>query len=203
MILPLRSLVLACSLFVVTTVWGQDKLSNSTRIALADKDYALINTDGQTHALVLVNALASDSIFKANGIFVNGKFGQVWSIAFDASRFDMVQQLPCISYIELANKAAAARYKNDVERVATSVDKVQAGLQNSLPLNYSGKGVVVGIVIDGSCIVPAVVGVRIVVAGLGTGGSCGQQARRDHELQLVHRYLRLGSNPVLRREHSH
>ncbi len=146
MILPLRSLVLTCFLFLVTAVWAQDKLSNSSRIALADKDYDLINTTGETHALVLVNGLANDSIFKANGIFVNGKFGQVWSIAFDASLLNMVQSFPCISYIELANKAAAARYKNDIERVTTSVDKVQTGLQNGLPLNYSGKGVVVGIV---------------------------------------------------------
>ncbi len=146
MILTLRSIVLTCFLFIVTAVSAQDKLSNSTRIAMADKDYALINTSGETHALILVNELASDSIFKANGIFVNGKFGQVWSIAFDARLVNAVQALPCISYIELANKATAARYKNDVERVATSVDKVQAGLQNSLPLNYSGKGVVVGIV---------------------------------------------------------
>jgi len=146
MIFPLRSLVLTCSLLVVSAVWAQDKLSNSARIALADKDYALINTSGETHALILVNDLANDSIFKANGIFVNGKFGQVWSIAFDVSLINTLQALPCIRYIELANKAAAARYKNDVERVTTSVDKVQAGTQNGLPLNYSGKGVVVGIV---------------------------------------------------------
>ncbi len=146
MILPLRSLVLTCSLFLLTVVLAQNNLSNSSRIALADKDYALVNTTGETHALVFVNELATDSIFKANGIFVNGKFGQVWSISFDSNLFNKVQSLPCIAYIELANKATAARYKNDLERQATSVDKVQNGLQNSLPLNYTGKGVIVGIV---------------------------------------------------------
>lgn len=43
-------------------------------------------------------------------------------------------------------KSNSTRFKNDIERQTTSVDKVQNGLSNGLPMNYTGKGVVVGIV---------------------------------------------------------
>ncbi len=125
---------------------AQNTLSNSGILAKHQPSLLLSHPQGETHALVLVNTKANDSFFNTLNIKVNAKIGNIWSVQFAAKDLEKISQLPCFDYIEIATKANAARFKNDIERQATSVDKVQNGLTNGLPLNYTGKGVVVGIV---------------------------------------------------------
>ncbi len=137
-------LVLFIALFINGS--AQQQLSNPAKICLQGETDLLFSDNNVLHALAMVSRAAKDSIFIANGITVNGKFGNIWSLQLPLQKLCNLESIQCIQYLELATRANAARFKNDIERQFTSVDKVQNGLQNSLPMNYSGKGVVVGIV---------------------------------------------------------
>ncbi len=145
----MKFIYLLCFLaFSCFDLLSQARFSNPGKLSLDPRtspDIAMI-INCLTHALVLVNNSANDSVFLANGITVNSKFGNIWSIQIASEQVEILGLLPCIQYAEIASKANAARFKNDIERQSTSVDKVQSGIQNGLPLNYSGKGIVVGIV---------------------------------------------------------
>jgi minor extracellular serine protease Vpr len=127
---------------------AQNHISNPGKLSLEPQTSAamLLSNNGMTHALIKVFPEATDSLLNAHGIIINSKFGNIWSIQLPVDRLNQLGCLSCIQYAEISSRANAARFKNDIERKATSVDKVQDGLNNGLPLNYSGKGVVVGIV---------------------------------------------------------
>lgn len=105
-----------------------------------------IKNNGYTYALILVNDSLKESTLTDRGIFINSKINQIWSIQVPVSKMLDLSQIPGILYVEKATYANASRIKNDIERQSSSVDKVHTGLLNSLPLNYTGKGVIVGIV---------------------------------------------------------
>ncbi|MDP2175075.1 MAG: S8 family peptidase [Bacteroidota bacterium] len=105
-----------------------------------------IKNNGYTYALILVNDTLKESTLTDRGIFINSKINQIWSIQVPVSKMLDLSQIPGILYVEKATYANASRIKNDIERQSSSVDKVHTGLLNSLPLNYTGKGVIVGIV---------------------------------------------------------
>jgi len=127
---------------------SQTQFSNPGKLSLHQETKADIafSQDGITHALILVDSSANDSVFLSRGIVVNSKFNTIWSIQVPSEKLWMLAETPGIVYAEISSRANAARFKNDIERQVSSVDKVQNGQQNGLPLNYSGKNVVVGIV---------------------------------------------------------
>jgi minor extracellular serine protease Vpr len=135
-------------LFNCIQVFAQQRLSNPGKLCLnprTSKDL-LLNQNAYTHALLLVNEKITDSALQANCISINSKFGNIWSVRLPIESLELLNSIPGIEYAEIAVRSNAARLKNDVERQTTSVDKVQNGTQNGLPLDYSGKDVVVGIV---------------------------------------------------------
>jgi hypothetical protein len=134
--------------FFTSLALGQATFSNSSKIAGDSElnDLTLIDEQGYIHALAYCSSNACDSELLGKGIKINGHFGPVISIQLTLKQLELIQNIACISYVEVSLKSNSTRFKNDIERQTTSVDKVQNGLSNGLPLNYSGKGVVVGIV---------------------------------------------------------
>ena len=137
------SLILLLLIVHVISTAAQDKWSNPSQLALKDQSL-LISVNGKVQALVLADCslqhLGSDQLH------INGQYGDIYSIEGNINALQTLAQNPCVKWIELSTKLNATQIKNDIERVSTSVDKVQNGLANGLPINYSGKGVVVGIV---------------------------------------------------------
>ena len=134
-------LILAC----FQTTFAQSNIDNTTKLSLSDPKHLLINNQ-YIPALIQVKPNCNGEELNALGIIVNSKIGTIWTVMIPNSALSLLPSLKSVEYAELANTANAARYKNDTERALTKVDKVQNGLQNSLPKNYSGKGVIVGIV---------------------------------------------------------
>jgi subtilisin family serine protease len=137
-----------CIVFLTTLSYGQAAFSNSSKMAQnADlNDLTLVDEHGYIHALAYCASNTCDSELSEIGIKINGHFGPVISIQVKLDQLESIQKLSCITYIEISSRSNSTHYKNDIERQTTSVDKVQNGLSNGLPMNYTGKGVVVGIV---------------------------------------------------------
>lgn len=135
-------------MFFTTLVFAQATFSNSSKMVRNTdlKDLTLVDEQGYIHALAYCSSNTCDSELLEKGIKINGHFGPVISIQITLNQLELIQNITCISYIELSSKSNSTRFKNDIERQTTSVDKVQNGLSNGLPMNYTGKGVVVGIV---------------------------------------------------------
>lgn len=145
----MKSLLFSCLiLFATLHANAQSELSNPGKFAAlpATNEAVTLSNAEDMHALVLCSGSGCDSFMNAAGIIVNARFGEIRSVQFAPDKLTLLRKMPCILYIEAATRANAARFKSDVERQTTSVDKVQSGLANSLPQNYKGKGVIVGIV---------------------------------------------------------
>jgi minor extracellular serine protease Vpr len=135
-------------LFVLTfceSVLAQSNLDNASKLALNNPNLLLVQNK-TVPALIQVNAQCTPEELLQYGIVVNSKIGNIWSVMIPEKSLSLLSSIKTIEYAELSSFANAARFKNDLERQLTQVDKVQNGLQNSLPKNYSGKGVIVGIV---------------------------------------------------------
>ena len=145
----MKFLLSACLVvLMVSNVLGQNKLSNSSKISQYAhlQEQILKDEQGYFHALAYSMSNSCDSEMLRIGIKVNGHYGQVVSLQLTLEQLQLLKTIDCITYIEIASRNNASHFKNDIERQTTSVDKVQNGVNNGLPMNYSGKGVVVGIV---------------------------------------------------------
>lgn len=132
--------------FYLITVLCFTRLNAQTHYNVDAFSPILNNNQDDIPALILVNPGCSDSVLQANGITIRSKTKQVWSVSFNKQALLKFPNLKDVLYVEAATTANSARYKNDIERQMTLSDKVQNGLQNSLPKNYTGKGVIIGIV---------------------------------------------------------
>jgi minor extracellular serine protease Vpr len=145
----MKPVYILCFLFIACQdLTAQDRLSNPSKFLTASQSAAdlTLSRQGMTHALILVDSCIKESELFAHSIMVNAKFANIWSVQLPAENLEVLGGLSGVKYVEVASKANAARFKNDIERQATSADKVQNGTQNGLPANYNGKGVVMGIV---------------------------------------------------------
>lgn len=134
-------LILSC----FQSVFSQSNIDNTSKLSLSNPQHLLINNQ-YIPALIQVKPNCNAEELEALGIIVNSKIGTIYTVMMPSSALSLLPTLKSVEYAELSNTANAARFKNDTERALTKVDKVQNGLQNSLPRNYSGKGVIVGIV---------------------------------------------------------
>lgn len=128
------------TLFVFSDCKSQTNTTHNGKIVVKP------DTSNVFHILVLTETQACDSDILAKGIHINGRYGNILSLQLNEENLVFLTTLSCVKHIETSTKANSARLKNDIERNSTSVDKVQDGLNNLLPKNYNGKGVIVGIV---------------------------------------------------------
>ena len=105
--------------------------------------YKKSNT-GQVYISALIkvsNAVQAEQQLKLIGAKVGTKAGNIWTVQVPYNKALEFTQIPGISYIQLDEPVAP---KLDVARKTTRVDSVQNGI--NLPLKYSGKGVIVGVI---------------------------------------------------------
>lgn len=107
---------------------------------------SVLNFNGRSFALILVNNEINDTILLNHDIQVNSKIGNIWTVDFPTLKYNELQNINGIEFVEFSTIENVSKLKNDIEIRATKVDKVHNGLQNGLPKNYTGKGVIVGIV---------------------------------------------------------
>jgi len=105
--------------------------------------------DGKFDAQVLVDDLfeVPASISVLSEIQDPESFSQrLLHIQLSENEWLPLLQQPGLIYVEVSSKINSARPLNDTARIQSRVDMAEKGLQNQLSQNYTGKGVLVGIV---------------------------------------------------------
>lgn len=133
---------------------GKAKLSPFTRLYLADqqksgnqlpKQYSYKkDASGNSYlaAMVKVNAGVNLETIHKLGAVVGTKAGKVWTVSIPVWQFPAFMQLPGIDYIQLDEPLSN---NMDAARAVTRTDSVHNG-NLPLPMSYTGKNVVVGII---------------------------------------------------------
>lgn len=97
------------------------------------------NNDIYLPALIKVSNV-QPSALEVLGVKVGTKAGNIWTVQVPPASMDAFIDVPGIEYIELDQPVVA---NMDTARIVTRVDSVHAGI--NLPMPYTGKDVVVGI----------------------------------------------------------
>ncbi|MFN8276906.1 MAG: S8 family peptidase [Chitinophagales bacterium] len=108
---------------------------------LPDFVYKQTSTGICISAFIKVQAHFDETPLRQLGVHIGTRAGSVYTVQIPLKQVFAFTQLPGIQYIEFDQPIG--RYLDSV-RVATRVDSVQAGI--NLPMPYTGKDVVVGIV---------------------------------------------------------
>lgn len=144
----------ALQVYSQTNVQGKAKLSPLTRKYLMEvqspgkkKDTQYLykkGADGKTYVSALIKVsdanIAQSELHKI-GAKVGTKAGKVWTVKVPADQVVAFTQLNGISYIQLDEPV---KPNLNIVRSSTRVDSAQKGI--NLPLQYSGKNVVVGVI---------------------------------------------------------
>ena len=98
---------------------------------------------------ILALAWVADDFQAPEGVEIQREFQ--WSIgrgvmlSIQPSALTTLVQHPKLKYIDAASRINSPRPLNDTSRILSDVDRAHQGLQNALPQDYTGKGVLVGI----------------------------------------------------------
>ena len=121
------------------------ELQASTRSDIAPSGYLYKKHDDGNYfvsALIqVVNAASVQQQLDALGATVGTKAGNIWTVQVPFNVVPSFCQMNGISYIQMDEPV---RPNLDIARKTTRVDSVQKGI--NLPMKYSGKGVVVGVI---------------------------------------------------------
>ncbi len=100
-----------------------------------------INSDDYVSTLIKVNAKFNEKTILQLGAFIGTKAGNIWTVQVPVTKIKAFTELAYIEYIQLDEPVTGML---DAANKSARVDSVQNGI--NLPLAYSGKGVVVGII---------------------------------------------------------
>lgn len=100
-----------------------------------------INNKNYLSALIKVQPTFSEFALKTLGVFVGTKAGDVWTVEIPEDKFSEFVNVLGVEYIQLDEPVSL---NLEMAKKTTRVDSVHKGI--SLPLAYSGKDVVVGII---------------------------------------------------------
>jgi subtilisin family serine protease len=115
-------------------------LSSSSKTKLPHVIYKKINNAYFLSALIKVSPAVDEVKFKNLDVKVGTKAGLVWTVQIPENKFNDFVLMNGIEYIQLDEPI----YSNlDIARITTRVDSVHRGI--ALPMAYTGKNVVVGI----------------------------------------------------------
>jgi minor extracellular serine protease Vpr len=146
-----------CILIIASNSFSQEyakaKLSGFTQFYLLEKQkqlnnsklinqvvYKKINNAFYLSALIKVNSSLDESILKMIGVNIGTKAGDIWTAQIPETKFEDFTLIKGIEYIQLDEPIIKTL---DAAKKTTKVDSVHAGI--NLPLAYTGKNVVVGI----------------------------------------------------------
>lgn len=100
-----------------------------------------INSNDYVSTLIKVNAKFNEETILQLGAFIGTKAGNIWTVQVPVTKIKAFTELAYIEYIQLDEPVIGML---DAANKSARVDSVQNGI--NLPLAYSGKGVVVGII---------------------------------------------------------
>lgn len=98
------------------------------------------------HAFAIIDSTFDEQQLIGLNIRIQSRLGNIITVLAPDSTITDIKLIKGVKYLEIADNQNASRMKNDIERSLTKVDLVHDGLNNSLPRNYTGKGVIIGIV---------------------------------------------------------
>ncbi len=101
------------------------------------------DADGRVPALVQVS---NPNLPLKSTAIKESQFGNIFSIRCNRSEMISLMLDANVSYIEISSRLNRPHLLNDTAMKLSKVDLVQDGVNNGLPVNYRGNGVVVGIV---------------------------------------------------------
>jgi hypothetical protein len=149
-----KTYTLFALLFFSTLLLAQSKLSAPTRLYLESikpdqeqtfiqANYVYKRIDAATYisAFALVNKNVDESAIDALGVKIGTKAGDVWVLQVPPAKLQALSLVRGLQYLELDQ---ACYVTLDSARKATRVDSVHQGI--ALPMAYSGKDVIVGII---------------------------------------------------------
>ena len=113
------------------------------------RDPFIAKFQGKFHAQAIVNEL----FISENTEFIVTRIQDpeiaeysIVHLKFDENNINQIIHHPGLVYLEVSSKLNSPKPLNDTARIHSRVDKAENGLNNGLSQNYTGKGVVVGIV---------------------------------------------------------
>lgn len=113
------------------------------------RDAFIPKFQGKFHAQAIVNEL----FISENTEFIVTRIQDpeiveysIVHLKFDENNINQIIHHPGLVYLEVSSKLNSPKPLNDTARIHSRVDKAENGLINGLSQNYTGKGVVVGIV---------------------------------------------------------
>ena len=113
------------------------------------RDPFIAKFQGKFHAQAIVNEL----FISENNEFIVTRIQDpeiaeysIVHLKFDENNINQIIHHPGLVYLEVSSKLNSPKPLNDTARIHSRVDKAENGLNNGLSQNYTGKGVVVGIV---------------------------------------------------------
>ena len=105
--------------------------------------------DGSYHAQVLVReSFIADNadLIKSSFIDPENANYRIAHLVFTSESWNQIIEHPGLIYLDVSSKLNSPKPLNDTARIHSRVDKAENGITNGLSQNYTGKGVVVGIV---------------------------------------------------------
>lgn len=140
---------LVCCL-IMQTAYGQAKLSANFHQYLKTSNtkqpgsgivYSKQNDQVYLSALMKINALFNEKELTGLGALIGTRAGNIYTVQMPEDKVQYIIKLKGIDYIQLDEPISV---NMDIARKSSRVDSVQNGI--NLPMRYSGKNVVVGII---------------------------------------------------------
>jgi minor extracellular serine protease Vpr len=146
----------------VTDLFGQAAVSNQTKFFLSDvkktdldlrsgealpediiQSYGIQQKDGKLFAgaLIMVEKGFNEYLLESQGIRINSKIGNIWSVRFTIDKIEALIAIDGVKYVDLGITVDPFL---EIERRAIRADSVHEGW--GIPRPYTGKNVIVAVI---------------------------------------------------------
>jgi subtilisin family serine protease len=137
--------ILYLALISSNSAFSQAVLSAQTKIELSKKKTNPNQRIAEKYISVFIQVESglSQELITSKGVQINTVVGNIWSVRATLSQIEILAKTPGVLYIEVAPQV---HKKIDAAKIDVNVNKANEGFE--LPTQYTGKGVIIGI-IDG------------------------------------------------------
>lgn len=104
----------------------------------------IISQNGIAEVLILVDNDLNSKLLEDIGVVVQTKAGKVWTALVPVNKMQELLKVKGVLMVESPSKFQSMRLKMDSARISMQTNKIEQA--QSLPMAYSGKGVVIGVV---------------------------------------------------------
>ena len=121
-------------------------LESGLELEQAFPDVVLKDANNRVHCLVMVEDNAVYDAIMQLGARVQTRLGSIATVQVTADRLPELMQISGVIAVELPNKANSAKYMMDSARALLQIDRLHSATEHSMPHDYTGEGVVIGVV---------------------------------------------------------